>query len=91
MWSLEFDGSCAKVGLGAWVVLTFPSGETTFLSYKLDFNNTNKMTEYEDLFLGIATTKQKGAKIPNVQGDAKLVVEWVKSICNKEPKIDKLS
>ena len=47
LWTLEFDGpSCANVGSGARVVLTSPSGETTFLAYKLDFKNTKNTKEY---------------------------------------------
>uniref|UniRef100_UPI0018F0D670 hypothetical protein n=1 Tax=Vibrio cholerae TaxID=666 RepID=UPI0018F0D670 len=69
MWTLEFDGSCANVGSGARVVL-LPSGEMTFLAYKLDFKNTNNTVDYEALLLRIMEKKQKGVKIFKAQGDA---------------------
>ena len=78
IWTLEFDGSCAKAGSGAGVVLSAPNGEITCLAYKLDFKNTNNTAEYEALLLGMEATKQRGVKLLKVQGDAKLVVRQIR-------------
>ena len=74
IWTLEFDGSCAKASSGAGVVLVAPNGEITCLAYKLDFKNTNNTAEYEALLLGMEAAKQRGVKLLKVQGDAELVV-----------------
>ena len=77
IWTLEVDGSCAKVVSGAGVVLVAPNGEITCLAYKLDFKNTNNTAEYEALLLGMEAAKQKRIKLLKVQGDAELVVRQI--------------
>lgn len=78
IWTLEFDGSCAKAGSSVGVVLVAPNGEITCLAYTLDFKNTNNSAEYEALLLGIEATKQRGVKLLKVQGDVELVVRQIK-------------
>lgn len=79
LWTLEFDGSCAKASSGVGIVLMAPNGEITCLAYKLNFKNTNNTAEYEALLLGIEAAKQKGVKLLKVQGDAELVVRQVRN------------
>jgi hypothetical protein len=57
LWSMFFDGACTKETVGAWVVLISPSKETTHLSFKLDFQVTNNIVEYEAFLLGLNVAK----------------------------------
>lgn len=52
-WSLYFDVSTRKEGAGAGIWITSPSDESKFYSYKLNFDCTNTMVEYEYLILGL--------------------------------------
>jgi hypothetical protein len=74
IWTLEFDGSRSSNGSGARVVLTAPSGEVFYRSYRLEFNCTNNVAEYEALILGLNLAIDKGATILEVKGDSDLIV-----------------
>jgi hypothetical protein len=50
VWKMFFDGASSKEGVGAGVVFVSPSQETTSPSYKLEFEATNNVAEYEDIF-----------------------------------------
>ena len=52
-WSLYFDGSAGREGAGAGIWITSQSDESKFFSYKLNFDCTNNMAEYESLILGL--------------------------------------
>ena len=52
-WSLYFDGAEGKEGAGAGIWIMSPTEESKFLSYKLNFDCTNNMAEYESLVLGL--------------------------------------
>ena len=56
---MSFDGSCGKAGSGAgvWIHKTNQGH-----SYKLDFQCTNNIVEYEALLLGLHLLKNIGAK-----------------------------
>jgi ribonuclease HI len=77
IWTLEFDGSLSGNGSGAGVVLTAPSGEVFYRSYRLEFNCTNNVAEYEALILGLNLAIDKGATILEVKGDSDLIVSQV--------------
>jgi hypothetical protein len=53
MWKILLDGASSKEGVGDGVVFVSPSQETTTLSYKLEFESTNNVAEYEALILGL--------------------------------------
>jgi hypothetical protein len=74
IWTLEFDGSRSSNGSGAGVVLTAPSGEVFYHSYRLEFDCTNNVAEYEALILGLNLAINKGATILEVKGDSDLIV-----------------
>jgi len=46
-WTLEFDGAHSSFGSGVGIVLTTPSKETFYFSYRLEYNFTNDIVEYE--------------------------------------------
>ncbi|KAK9911758.1 hypothetical protein M0R45_035649 [Rubus argutus] len=62
LWTLHFDGSSTTTGGGAGIVLTSPTGESTALSFKLNFPCTNNMAEYEGLIIGLSTAQEMGVK-----------------------------
>jgi ribonuclease HI len=77
IWTLEFDGSHSSFGSGAGVVLTAPSGEVFYHSYRLEFRCTKNVVEYEALILGLNVMINKGVTILEVKGDSDLIVSQV--------------
>lgn len=77
---MEFDRSCTFDSLIVEFVLITPQGEIFPYSFKLQFFNTNNMTEYESLFLGINVAQKKGINNLHAQGDVELVVFQVRNI-----------
>ena len=71
---MHFDGSVAKVGAGASVFIISPIRDFKGLSYKLNFECTNNVAEYESLLLGMHDLKYMGAKMIQVIGDSELVI-----------------
>ena len=71
---MYFDGYVAKVGAGASVYIISPIRDFKALSYKLTFECTNNVVEYEDLLLGLNALKDLGAKRVQVIGDSELVI-----------------
>ena len=49
VWEMFFDGACSRETAGAGVVLISPKQESTHLSFKLTFQVTNNIVEYEAL------------------------------------------
>lgn len=68
-WSLHFDGSAGREGAGAGIWITSPGDESKFLSYKLNFDCTNNMVEYESLILGLEVLKRMNAQKISIFGD----------------------
>jgi ribonuclease HI len=90
IWTLEFDGSHSGHGAGAGVVLTAPSGEVFYRSYRLEFDCTNNVAEYEALILGLNLAVDKGATTLKVKGDSDLIVSQVlKKFAAKNEKLKK--
>jgi ribonuclease HI len=73
---MYFDGAYSKEGVGAGVVLISPKKEEIHLSYKLEFEATNNVVEYEALILGLEATRKMQITELVVFGDSNL---W----CNK--------
>jgi len=76
---MSFDGSCRKVGsrAGVWVS-NYGDNYVQGHSYKLNFNCTNNIAEYEALLLGLQLLKKLGAKNIVVQGDSELIIKQIK-------------
>ena len=55
-----FDGASSKEGVGFRVVFVSPCQETIPLSYKIEFEATNNVAEYEALVLGLRAAKDMG-------------------------------
>jgi hypothetical protein len=70
MWTLEFDGAHSSSGSGVGIVLTTPSKETFYYSYRLEYHCTNNVAEYEALILGLNLKIDKGVTHLRVIGDS---------------------
>jgi hypothetical protein len=79
VWKMFFDGASSREGAGAGVVFVSPAQETISLSYKLEFEATNNVTEYEALVLGLRVAREMGIQEVVVFGDAELVVQQIKN------------
>jgi hypothetical protein len=73
VWKMFFYGASSKEGVGARVVFVSPAQENTSLSYKLEFETTNNVAEYEALVLGLRVAKDMGIEELSF-GDVKLIV-----------------
>ena len=74
LWTVYFDGFVAKVGASVGVYIISPIRDFKALSYKLTFECTNNVAEYEDLLLGLHALKYLGAQRIRVLGDSELVI-----------------
>ena len=70
LWTMYFDGSISKNGASAGVYIIFPIRYCKDLSYKLTFECTNNIAEYESLLIGVNALKDMGAKRIEVFGDS---------------------
>jgi ribonuclease HI len=77
VWKMFFDGASSREGVGAGVVFVSPCQETISLSYKLEFETTNNVAEYEALVLGLRAAKDMGIEEIAVFGDAELIVQQI--------------
>jgi hypothetical protein len=73
MWKMFFNGASSKEGDGAGVVFVSPCQDTIPFFYKLEFEATNNVAEYEALILGIRAMKDMGIEELAVFGDAELI------------------
>ena len=76
-WIMYFDGFAAKIGAGSGVYIISPIRDFKALSYKLTFEYTNNVVEYEALLLGLHALKDLGAQKIRVLGDSELVINQV--------------
>jgi ribonuclease HI len=77
IWKMFFEGASSSIGAGAGVIFISPCQETISLSYKMEFETTNNVAEYEALVLGMRVAKEIGIKEVSVFGDAKLIIQQV--------------
>ena len=77
LWKMYFDGSVAKAGAGASVYIISPIRDPKAYSYKLVFECTNNVEEYEALFPCLHALKYLGARRIQIFGDSELVVNQV--------------
>jgi ribonuclease HI len=76
-WTLEFDGAHSSFSSGAGIVLTPPSRETFYFSYRLEYDCTNNVVEYEALLIGLNLAIDRKIKHIRVIGDSDLVVSQI--------------
>jgi hypothetical protein len=74
VWKMFFDKASSSEGTGVGVVFVSPCQETISLSYKLEFETTNNVAEYEALVLGLRAVKEMGIEEVAVFIDAELII-----------------
>jgi ribonuclease HI len=83
-----FDGVVRKEGARASIWVSPTEMGTKLCSYKLAFECTNNMAEYEALILGLKVLKELGANNITMCGDSELVINHVKGIYQtKNPRL----
>jgi ribonuclease HI len=80
VWKMYFDGACSREGSGAGIVFISPTKEVIPMSYKLEFDTTNNISEYEALLLGLKAAKDMGIDKLSVFGDSELIIHQIKNI-----------
>jgi ribonuclease HI len=79
VWKMFFDGASSREGVGAGVVFMSPAQETISISYKLEFEATNNVVEYEALVLGLRAAKDMGIEKIYVFGYVELIIQQIKN------------
>lgn len=69
-WTLYFDKSKCSYGVGEGIVLVSPRNEAIDMDYKLGFECTNNMVEYEALILGLKGAITLRIKDLEIYGDS---------------------
>jgi ribonuclease HI len=59
---MNFDGAFSRAGKGAGIVLQAPNGKVSKFAYRLEFDATNNVAEYEALLLGLELCRDRGVK-----------------------------
>lgn len=73
----KVDGPSSKEGDSVGVVLNSPLNEVVFISYKLEFEDTNNVAEYEALILGLKATNDMNIDFIFIFGDVELIIEKI--------------
>jgi ribonuclease HI len=76
-WTLCFDGSVMKTGVGAGLLFISSLGEHMRYTVRLHFPASNNMAEYEALLCGLRIAIETGIKRLDVRGDSQLVIDQV--------------
>jgi ribonuclease HI len=79
VWYMNFDGAFSRVGKGAGIVIQSPNDQKFKFAYRLEFDATNNVAEYEALLLGLQVCKDMGVKCLNIKGDSDLVIQQLKN------------
>jgi hypothetical protein len=53
VWYMNFDGAFSRAGKGDGIVLQAPNGKVLKFAYRLEFDATNNVVEYEAFLLGL--------------------------------------
>jgi ribonuclease HI len=79
IWSLYFDGSKSREGVGVSCLLIDPKGNKTFIACRLEFDCTNNIAEYEALLQGLKKSIDLDIQCLVVFDDSEIVVKQVKN------------
>ena len=71
---MNFDGAHSRSGKGVGVAITSPRGQVFNFDFRLEFEATNNVAEYEALLLGLEITKDMGIKMLNIRGESDLII-----------------
>jgi ribonuclease HI len=88
IWKMFFDGASSSESVGVGVVFISPTQETISLSYKLEFETTNNVAEYEALFFSLKAAKDLKIEDLSVFVYVELIVHQVKNMYQaKHPRL----
>jgi ribonuclease HI len=88
VWKMFFDGASSKESSGDGMDFISPTQEIISLSYKLEFENTNNVAEYEALVLGLRDAKDMNIEDLYVFQDVELNVHQVRNLYQeKHPRL----
>ena len=79
IWKMNFNGAHSRYGKGVGVSITSPRGQVFSFSFRLEFEVTDNVAEYEALLLGLEIAKDMGIKMLNIRGDSDLIILQVKN------------
>jgi ribonuclease HI len=79
-WTLYFNGSVMKTGVGVGLLFISPLGEHMRYAVRLHFPASNNMAEYEALLCGLRIAIETGIKRLDVRGDSQLVIDRVMNV-----------
>ena len=75
VWTLFFDGSRSKDGVGAGYVLSDPKGIKTMIACRLEFECTNNIAKYEALVQGLRKAVDMGESSIECVGDSEIIMK----------------
>ena len=78
LWRMNFDDAYSRARKGFGVMITSPKGKIFNFAFRLEFEATNNVAEYEALLLGIELAKDMGIKLLSIKGDSDLIVQQIK-------------
>ena len=85
---MYFGGASSRNGKGVGIVLKSPLSHVFKFVYRLEFEATNNVVEYEALLLGLNAAKDRGIRNIKVFGDADLIIQQVnKTFQAKHPRL----
>jgi hypothetical protein len=70
LWTMYFDGSLMKTGVGVSLLFISPLGEHVRYVLRLHFPASNNMAEYEALVNGIRIAVELGVRRLDARGDS---------------------
>jgi ribonuclease HI len=79
VWYMYFDGASSRHGKGAGIVLKSPLGHIFKFAYRLEFEATNNVAEYEAILLGLELAKALKIKLLSIKGDSDLIIMQLKN------------
>jgi ribonuclease HI len=74
VWNMSFDGAVSREGDGYGIWVSPLEENTKLCSYKVTFECTNNMAEYEALILGLQVLKELGMQRIAVREDSKMII-----------------
>jgi ribonuclease HI len=77
LWTMYFDGSLMKTGVGAGLLFISPLGEHVRYVLRLHFPASNNVVEYEALVNGLRIAVELGVRRLDARGDSQLVIDQV--------------
>jgi hypothetical protein len=77
LWTMYFDGSLMKTGVGASLLFISPLEEHVRYVLRLHFPASNNVAEYEALVNGLRITVELGVRHLDARGESQLVIDQV--------------